>query len=584
MDHTLSFLISRVRKSRRAYFGALVLLLVSRAAGLVLPVATKFVVDEVLRGGNRGLLPLVVAAVLGGAVVQAVTSRQVTIVTGAIVHRTIAEARERLSAHILRLPIAWHDDRPSAVQAASVLHDTERMRAVLGPGMVDFAGGLITAAMASALLVRIHLWLSAIVAVAALATAILLAATYRRIRPMARRRACLQERLAAQLSDSFAGVRTVRSYRSEAAHDERFRSTMATWREESDAGQRVSASLTSAVVFLGGVVEAVIIWAGCREVLAGALSIGELATFVVTLGFLLFPVFQVVSLGPQVAEAMAAAERICSVLEFPPEETQSKSAIPAHRALDVEFDAVCFEYVQGEPVLRNASFVAEAGRTTAIVGCSGAGKSTIAALAAGFYRPQRGSIRVNGVSATELGAEDYGPAIAVVSQEAYLFNTTVRENILCARSCESAHFEAVCRATGVDVIASELPEGYDTEVGERGVKLSGGQRQRVCMARAVLGNPGVLLLDEATSSIEPSAESELRREIAPLLADRTVIVVAHRLCTVRQCDEILVLESGRVVERGTHESLVALGGAYARMFAAELAAEAEFAVATSPTV
>jgi subfamily B ATP-binding cassette protein MsbA len=330
-----------------------------------------------------------------------------------------------------------------------------------------------------------------------------------------------------------------------------------------------------------GLVGAAILYVGARQILDGQMTVGGFFTYTLLLGFLVAPLFQVVSIGTQLTEAMAGLERTREVLaeareDDDPRRTRELGEIRG----EVAFEDVSFAYEPGKPVLRGLSFLAEPGTVTALVGPSGAGKSTIIGLVAAFHAPTAGVVTVDGVDLSTVRLDSYRGRLGVVMQETFLFDGTIRENVAFSRPDAPAEqvLEA-CRIARVDEFATRFPDGYETIVGERGVKLSGGQRQRVSIARALLADPRVLILDEATSSLDSESEALIQEGLARLLRGRTTFVIAHRLSTIRRAHRILVIEEGRIVERGTHAELYELGGRYREMYDRQHAVQSDLFLA-----
>jgi subfamily B ATP-binding cassette protein MsbA len=313
-----------------------------------------------------------------------------------------------------------------------------------------------------------------------------------------------------------------------------------------------------------GLVGATVMYLGARHILAGTLTLGGFMAFTAYLAFLVAPMFQVVGIGTQITEALAGLDRTQEVLHEKPEDEDARrtQAIGALHGY-VSFERVTFEYDPAKPVLHEVSFDSPPGTVTALVGPSGSGKSTIISLIAAFHEPTQGAVRVDGTDLSTVRLDAYRTQLGVVLQDTFLFDGTIRENVAFARlGASEEQVLAACRIARVDEFAEKLEKRYETIVGERGVKLSGGQRQRVSIARAILADPRILILDEATSSLDSESESAIQEGLAYLMKGRTTFVIAHRLSTIRRADQILVVEDGRIVERGTHESLYAARGRY----------------------
>jgi subfamily B ATP-binding cassette protein MsbA len=317
-----------------------------------------------------------------------------------------------------------------------------------------------------------------------------------------------------------------------------------------------------------GIVGALVMYLGARQMIAGTLTLGQFFTFTMFLAFLVGPVFQIVGNGTQISEALAGLERTREVLrERPEDEDPRRQATLGRIAGEVVFDDVTFGYDEGRAVLTGVSFRAAPDTVTALVGPSGSGKSTIIGLLAAFYTPREGVIRVDGVDLSTVRLDAYRTQLGVVLQDTFLFDGTIRENVAFSRpNATEAQIQEACRIARVDEFAETFEKRYDTVVGERGVKLSGGQKQRVSIARAILADPAILILDEATSSLDSESEALIQEGLAYLMKGRTTFVIAHRLSTIRRADQILVVEGGRIVERGRHEALYAAHGRYCDLY------------------
>lgn len=556
-----------LRAQRGRLIAAGLLMLVSRLAGLVLPASSKFLIDDVLGQGRLGLLvPLALAA--GGATLfQAATGFTLSQLVGVAAQRQIAEMRKRLHAHVLRLPTAYFDGTKSGELIARVMNDAEGIRNLVGTGLIQLFGGLVTGVVALGVL----LWVSWRLTLANLlvlgAFAGLMAFAFRKLRPVFRERSRIQAEVTGRLGESMGGVRVVKAYTAEAVEERVFGAGI----DRLFANVRTTMTGVSAVTAgstaLMGIVGTVMIVAGGRSVLAGEMTLGDLVMYVFFTGLLVAPVAEIASVGTQLTEALAGLDRIREIFTRATEDEGELEREPVERVVgEVVFEAVGFEYEAGAPVLSEISFRAPAGSTTALVGSSGSGKSTLIGLVLAFHRPQRGRILVDGRELSALRLRDYRRHLGAVFQENFLFDGTIAENIAYARP-EAALAEVLAAAAVAhcDEFVSRFEKGYDTVVGERGVKLSGGQRQRVAIARAILADPAILILDEATSSLDSESEALIQDGLARLRQGRTTFVIAHRLSTIRAADQILVIEGGEIVERGGHAELIALGGRYRQL-------------------
>ena len=546
----------------------LVLMLVNRLSGLVLPATSKFLVDDVIgRGRAELLVPLALAA--GAAtIVDAATAFALSQVLGVAAQRAIANMRMSLQRHITRLPTSYFDSTQTGVLISRVMNDADGIRNLVGSGLVQLVGGLVTAVIALGVLFYLNwqLTLISIVVLAVFATGMIVA--FGKLRPLFRARGKITADISGRLAESFGGIRIVKAYIAEDREDRVFETGVMSLFEN------VRKTLTgiSAVTSFGGVVigaiGVVMMVVGGRAILAGTMTLGDFIMYIFFVGMLAAPLIQMSSIGTQLSEAMAGLDRIREIKAMATEDDEDASREPLG-ALDgqVEFDRVSFEYDAGVPVLKNVSLLAPAGTTTALVGSSGSGKSTLISLIMAFNHPLAGRVLVDGRDLAGVRLRDYRAQLGVVLQDNFMFDGTVAENIRFSRpNATMEQVKAVSRIAHCDEFVERFPNGYDTVIGERGVKLSGGQRQRVAIARAILADPRVLILDEATSSLDSESEALIQDGLHALRRGRTTFVIAHRLSTIRSADQILVLEGGEIVERGTHEALLTANGRYRQLY------------------
>jgi ABC-type multidrug transport system fused ATPase/permease subunit len=562
------------RKGRLA--AGLALLLVNRVCGLVLPGATKWLLDEVVGKGRRELLAPLLMAAGAATLVQAITSFSLSQLLGKAAQRSITEMRRHVQRHVTRLPVAYFDQTKTGVLLSRVMTDAEGIRNLVGTGLVEVTGGLITAALALAILFRLNARLTVIaLAVLSLFGLVMLYA-FKTLRPLFRERSKINAEVSGRLTESFSGVRVVKAYRAERREALVF--SKGVHRLFRNVAQTMTgfSAVSAFSTLLFGSVGVVIMWVGATDMLAHRMTLGAFVSFTLYLALLVGPIVQVVSIGSQITEAFAGLERIREIRNEVPEDAGDATREALARIEGrIDFRDVFFEYRPGVPVLHGISFTAFPDTSTALVGPSGSGKSTIIGLVAAFYRPTSGQILVDGQNLARVRLSDYRSQIGVVLQDNFLFDGTVFDNIAFARP--EASDADVLRAAAIarcDEFVEDLPEKYETIVGERGVKLSGGQRQRVAIARAILADPRILILDEATSSLDSESEAAIQSGLAELMKGRTTFVIAHRLSTIRRADAILVVEAGRIVERGRHEQLLAASGRYADLYTRQYGVEA----------
>jgi ABC-type multidrug transport system fused ATPase/permease subunit len=553
-----------VRPRRKLLAIGFVLMLINRVAGLVLPASTRYLVDNVISEKQIGLLNTIVLAILAATLVQGATSFTLTQILSKEAQRLIAELRRRVQDHVGRLPVAYYDSNKSGVLVSRIMTDVEGVRNLVGTGLVEFVGGILTAIFALVFLLRISPLLTGVALLFIAGFALGLKQAFTRIRPIFRERGKINADVTGRLTESLAGVRVVKGYHAESQEAAVFAGGVKRLLDNVLRSLTAISLMSLSATVLMGIVGGTVMYLGARQILDGSLTLGGFMTFTAFLAFLVAPMFQVVGIGTQITEALAGLDRTQEVLaERPEDEDPRRTGVMPPIEGFVEFRGVTFEYDAGKPVLHDVSFESSPGTVTALVGPSGSGKSTIISLIAAFHEPSHGVVLVDGVDLSTVRLDGYRTQLGVVLQDTFLFDGTIRENVGFARpGATEAQILDACRIARVDEFATRFEKQYDTIVGERGVKLSGGQRQRVSIARAILANPRILILDEATSSLDSESEAAIQEGLAYLMKGRTTFVIAHRLSTIRRAEQILVVEDGRIVERGTHQSLYDRQGRY----------------------
>jgi subfamily B ATP-binding cassette protein MsbA len=544
--------------------GSFLLMLVNRLCSFVLPVSAKYLINNVMYAGNMKVLPWIIGAVAGATFLQGVSSYSLTQLLSTEGQRLISDLRKQVQQHIGRLPVAFYDENRTGTLVARIMTDVEGVRNLVGTGLLDFAGGILTAVIAFVILIKINPRMTLLTFVILLVFGVILQRAFKTIRPIFRERAKINAEVTGRLTESLGGVRVVKGYHAEESEANVFAAGVTRLLNNVISSLTAQSLMTLSSTMVLGVVGGIIMFLGAHEHTAGRLTVGDYVEYTMLLAFMIAPIVQLVSIGTQLTEALAGLDRTTEIMNEMQEDSEPRRAValPSIKG-DVEFDKVTFEYEAGKPVLHGISFESKPGTVTALVGSSGSGKSTIISLICGFHTANGGAILVDGIDLATVRLSSYREQLGVVLQETFLFDGTIRENVLFSRpNATHEQLMEACRIARVDEFAERFPEAYETIVGERGVKLSGGQRQRISIARAILADPRILILDEATSSLDSESEAMIQNGLNFLMKGRTTFVIAHRLSTIRRAEQILVIESGTILERGTHEELYKLGGRY----------------------
>ena len=537
---------------------------VNRVSGLILPASTKYLVDDVIGKHHIRLLTPIVLTVLAATVIQGLTSFTLTQLLSKSAQKMIADLRRQVQAHIGKLSISFYDSNKTGVLVSRIMSDVEGVRNLIGTGLVEFVGGVMTAILSLVILLRISVTMTVIAFTVLLVFGVGLNKAFTTIRPIFRARPKITAEVTGRLTESLGGVRVVKGYHAEAREEKIFSAGVQRLLDNVLKTLTATSIMSLSAAALMGLVSAVVMFMGAHRILAGTMTLGTFLTYSIFLGLLVAPVFQIVAIGTQITEAITGLERTREILDEKIEDEAPGRVVTLPRVTgQVVMEDVNFAYDSRKEVLHDINFRAEPGTVTALVGPSGAGKSTIIGLIAAFYVPSSGRVLVDGIDLSTVKLDSYRTQLGVVLQETFLFDGTIRENVAFARpEASEAEILAACRIARVDEFAEAFENKYDTIVGERGVKLSGGQKQRVSIARAILADPRILILDEATSSLDSESEALIQEGLRYLMRGRTTFVIAHRLSTIRRADQILVVEAGRIIERGTHSSLYAAGGRY----------------------
>lgn len=554
----------------------LLLIAINRLAGLVLPGSTKFLIDDVVQKHKLELLVPLASAVGTAVLVQAVTSYALTQLLSKAAQRLIADMRIKVQEHIGRLPVRYYDANKTGSLVSRIMSDVEGVRNLIGTGLVELVGGLLTAFVAFFLLLKINAQLT-FIALAFLALfAVIMQKAFSAIRPIFRERGAIQAEVTGRLTESLGGVRVVKGFHAESREASTFAAGAIRLFDNVKRTLTAMSLVGLTSTLLMGVVSVTVMIVGGRMIVHGEMTVGDFFAYTLYMGFMVAPVFQIVGIGSQLTEAFAGLDRMHEVLAEHPEDVDPQrihtfDGIQGH----VRFENVNFSYERDKPVLSGISLEATPGTVVALVGRSGSGKSTLISLVAAFSKPTVGTVWVDEMDLSTVRLDSYRSKLGVVFQDNFLFDGTIRENILFGRpkASEKDTLRAAQIAC-VDEFALQMEKGYDTIIGERGVKLSGGQRQRVAIARAILADPRILILDEATSSLDTESEALIQKGLAALMKGRTTFVIAHRLSTIRSADQILVLEDGAIVERGSHEVLMGRRGRYFDLYTRQAGIEA----------
>ncbi|MGB5387123.1 MAG: ABC transporter ATP-binding protein [Eudoraea sp.] len=553
---------------RNLVFIGLALIIVSKAASFVAPLSLKYLMDDIIPNKDLEFLKLLLGVVIFAILIQAVTSFLLTKILSVQAQYMISELRAQVQKKILSLPIRFFDNTKSGELVSRIMTDVEGVRNLIGTGLVQLVGGTITAVVSLILLLDISTSMTLFALIPLAIFAIIALKAFKIIRPIFRNRGKINAEVTGRLTETLGGIRVIKGFNAEAQEQGVFEEGVLRLFENVKRSLTATAFMTSSSTFLLGLATTGIMGMGGYKIMIDELTVGEFLTFTFLLGLMIAPIVQMSNIGSQLTEALAGLDRTEELMNMQPESNKEVRTLALNGIKgDMIFDSVSFAYEEEKEVLHDISFSVNAGTVVALVGSSGSGKSTIAGLAASFLTQQSGTITVDGQDLSKVDLNSFRKHLGVVLQDDFLFEGTIRENILFPRpdASEEQLLEAV-KAAYVDEFTDRFEDGLDTLIGERGIKLSGGQRQRIAIARAVLADPRILILDEATSNLDTESEALIQKSLSHLTEGRTTFVIAHRLSTIRKADQILVIENGRIVEQGTHESLIEKKGRYYNLF------------------
>ncbi|WP_027137553.1 ABC transporter ATP-binding protein [Gaetbulibacter saemankumensis] len=553
---------------RKLVFIGLFLIVIRSVAGLILPWQSKVLLDEVVPDKNYRQLYGLIAIVLTAILAQAVTSFLLTRILSVQAQYLISELRAQVQKKVLSLPISFFDNTKSGALVSRIMTDVEGVRNLIGTGLVQLVGGTFTAILSLIILINLNPWMTLFVFVPLSVFGYIALKAFKYIRPIFRKRGKINAEVKGRLTETLAGVRVIKAFNAEAQENHVFEQGVYKLYENVKKSLTATALMTSSSTFLIGVATTGIMGIGGYYMMQNEMTTGDFLFFTLILGFMIAPIVQMSNIGSQLTEALAGLDRTEELMNMTAEEDNQERILElADIRGDLTFKDVNFAYEEGKQVLHNISFKAPAGSVTALVGSSGSGKSTIAGLSATFLTPKSGVVSIDNHDLSKVKLNSYRKYLGVVLQDEFLFEGTIRENILFPRpNATEDELQKAVKAAYVNEFTDRFEDGLETVIGERGVKLSGGQRQRLAIARAILANPKMIILDEATSSLDTESEALIQKSLSELIKNRTTIVIAHRLSTIKKADQILVVEDGHIVERGTHDELIGLKGRYYNLY------------------
>ena len=553
---------------RKILFFGLFLIMVRSLSGLVLPYASKSLIDDVIPSKDTNSLTLLLLIVCTALRFQSISAFSLTRILSVEAQHLISILRAKVQQKLLTLPVSFFDNNKSGALVSRVMTDVEGVRNLVGTGLVQLIGGSITAIISLIILIRINAQMTLFVLVPVLIFAGIALKAFGYIRPIFRARSKINAQVTGRLTETLNGIRVIKGFNAELQEEKVFIEGVRDLYQNVKKSLTATAFMTSSSTFLLGLASAGIMGMGGYYIMNNSMTYGEFVSFTLFLGFMIAPIVQMSNIGSQLTEAFAGLDRTQELMKIEEENDLQKRIIALDQIKgNVEFKNVSFSYEDDTEVLHDISFEAPKGTVTALVGTSGSGKSTIAGLVTAFLNPNSGIILVDGNDLSKVDLRSYRNQLGVVLQDDFLYEGSIRENILFPRPLASEEdLLGAVKGAYVNEFTDRFENGLDTIIGERGVKLSGGQRQRISIARALLAKPKIVILDEATSNLDTQSESFIQKSLAVLMSNRTTFVIAHRLSTIQKADQILVIEEGNILERGKHDTLIKAKGRYYELY------------------
>ena len=553
---------------RNLVFLGLLLIVIRSLSGFVLPLQSKILLDDVVPNNDYSLLYSLIFIVIGSIVVQAATSFLLTKVLSIQAQYLISELRAQVQKKVLSLPISFFDNTKSGALVSRIMSDVEGVRNLIGTGLVQLVGGSFTAILTLIILLKMNVWMTLFTFIPLSVFAVIALNAFKYIRPIFRARGKINADVKGRLTETLSGVRVIKAFNAEAQESEIFAKGVDAIFQNVKKSLTATAIMTSSSTFLIGLATTGIMGIGGHYMIQGEITPGDFLQFTFLLAFMVAPIVQMSNIGSQLTEALAGLDRTEELMSMEAEEDDINRTVELENFKgELIFNDVSFAYEENKEVIHNIDFKATSGSVIALVGSSGSGKSTIAGLSATFLNPQFGTITIDGEDVSKVKLQSFRKHLGVVLQDEFLFEGTIRENIMFPRpEATEDQVQAAVKAAYVNEFTDRFEDGLETLIGERGVKLSGGQRQRIAIARAILADPKIIILDEATSNLDTESEALIQKSLAELTKNRTTIVIAHRLSTIRKADQILVIENGRIAERGNHDELITKQGRYFDLF------------------